>query len=761
MRLLLLAAFLVALSTSVPSAAAQARRSVPTTSAVTPSPARPAVTRGANPVADSSFEATYVTGTNPPVKLNPFWESQSSQFGSPFCMADCPLDPNSTFAVPRTGDWYVWFGGAGEIMGAILSESAAFSQAVSLPTPTATLRFWMRIPNQSPPYNADFEVRLGDTAGLNTDSLLTVVTYADQPGFGDYRQVVLPVRSTGVPQLLSFAYQSVPGTNTSFFIDDVTLGPPVPGALLVADGRQFPSPPFTLAVASGSLLFGEVQTGAQTVRTVSLTNLGADPAVVGDITFAGQPGVTATIDRSDLPAQIPPGGQAQFDVALTTTVLGPVSGTLSVESNTPGPPATLAVEATGISTTVQTFCAGAAVDLPAGPPSVYAGLAGPYPSTVTVAGVTDPVIDVTVQLLGVSHGVPRHIDLGLVHPRGPSLVLLSGVGTATPTQNAAVTLSDEGSNALWFAAPLQTGTFRPTNVSVGDAQFPAPAPFIPTDQSFPLLSAFDALDPNGVWQLFGRDIEAIGPAFNDQGGMTDWCVALETTNSGASGGCEQSLAATLDDPTPAPGQIVTFTTTVTNAAASVAPFDLTLTIDGPLSRQIHLGRGRVLAGGTVTRDVRLRFPPNAPNGTYTLTLTLGGPSAGAACDAVSFRVTVSGGAATLAAASSAEFELVQGFTDAALEREGALGTGGETPVTAAPNPFTRQTVLTLAVPAPGDARLAVYDVLGREVAVLVDGPVEAGVQRVVLDAADLTAGTYVYRLVMGGTVQTGQITLVR
>ncbi|HLT47525.1 MAG TPA: T9SS type A sorting domain-containing protein, partial [Rubricoccaceae bacterium] len=55
-------------------------------------------------------------------------------------------------------------------------------------------------------------------------------------------------------------------------------------------------------------------------------------------------------------------------------------------------------------------------------------------------------------------------------------------------------------------------------------------------------------------------------------------------------------------------------------------------------------------------------------------------------------------------------------------------------------------------------RLAVYDVLGREVAVLADGHRDAGTHRATLDASGLAAGTYVYRLTVGNEVQTGRMT---
>ena len=53
--------------------------------------------------------------------------------------------------------------------------------------------------------------------------------------------------------------------------------------------------------------------------------------------------------------------------------------------------------------------------------------------------------------------------------------------------------------------------------------------------------------------------------------------------------------------------------------------------------------------------------------------------------------------------------------------------------------------------APGEARVALYDVLGREVAVAAQGERAAGPHTVALDTAGLAPGVYVVRVVTGGT----------
>lgn len=78
-----------------------------------------------------------------------------------------------------------------------------------------------------------------------------------------------------------------------------------------------------------------------------------------------------------------------------------------------------------------------------------------------------------------------------------------------------------------------------------------------------------------------------------------------------------------------------------------------------------------------------------------------------------------------------------------------------------PNPFTPSTLLTYATPERGAVRLTVHDAMGREVAVLVDGIVEAGAHTVAWQAGALPAGLYVARLHAGRELRTRTMLLVR
>lgn len=78
-----------------------------------------------------------------------------------------------------------------------------------------------------------------------------------------------------------------------------------------------------------------------------------------------------------------------------------------------------------------------------------------------------------------------------------------------------------------------------------------------------------------------------------------------------------------------------------------------------------------------------------------------------------------------------------------------------------PNPVRGAASVPFTLAAAGDVRLRLVDVLGREVAVLADGPRVAGEHRVALDASRLAAGVYVVVLDAGGQRTARTVTVVR
>ncbi|MEW6060537.1 MAG: family 10 glycosylhydrolase [Bacteroidota bacterium] len=76
-----------------------------------------------------------------------------------------------------------------------------------------------------------------------------------------------------------------------------------------------------------------------------------------------------------------------------------------------------------------------------------------------------------------------------------------------------------------------------------------------------------------------------------------------------------------------------------------------------------------------------------------------------------------------------------------------------------PNPFNPTTTLSFTLPKAGYTVLKIYDVLGREVATVVDEMLDAGTHRYQFNGSNLSSGVYLYRLVSGTYVETRKMVL--
>ena len=63
-----------------------------------------------------------------------------------------------------------------------------------------------------------------------------------------------------------------------------------------------------------------------------------------------------------------------------------------------------------------------------------------------------------------------------------------------------------------------------------------------------------------------------------------------------------------------------------------------------------------------------------------------------------------------------------------------------------PNPFNPSTTIQFAVPSQSEVKLTLFDIMGREVAMLVDDEYSAGEYKVLFEATELSSGTYFYRI---------------
>jgi hypothetical protein len=78
-----------------------------------------------------------------------------------------------------------------------------------------------------------------------------------------------------------------------------------------------------------------------------------------------------------------------------------------------------------------------------------------------------------------------------------------------------------------------------------------------------------------------------------------------------------------------------------------------------------------------------------------------------------------------------------------------------------PNPFNPSTKILFSLPKAGDVKLVVYDILGKEVNVLVNDYRTAGTHQVEFNASNLASGVYLYRIEAGEFSETKRMMLIK
>ncbi|MBN8584443.1 MAG: T9SS type A sorting domain-containing protein [Ignavibacteria bacterium] len=78
-----------------------------------------------------------------------------------------------------------------------------------------------------------------------------------------------------------------------------------------------------------------------------------------------------------------------------------------------------------------------------------------------------------------------------------------------------------------------------------------------------------------------------------------------------------------------------------------------------------------------------------------------------------------------------------------------------------PNPFNPVTNINFSLPNSSDVKLAVYDMLGQQVALLANGKFDAGSYTIDFDASQLTSGIYFYTLSAGSFKETKKMVIVK
>ena len=151
-------------------------------------------------IGDGSFES----GTP-----NSSWNEYSSNFGTPLCIiGDCGTG-NGTG--PRTGDWWVWFGGISA------AEIGSVDQTLIIPVGFNELHFWLE--------NSAFSGSGSDFLQVQIDDVVIATIYEGNPAYANYAEVVLDISAyaNGNSHNIEFYAVCHGAGTTNFFVDDVSI----------------------------------------------------------------------------------------------------------------------------------------------------------------------------------------------------------------------------------------------------------------------------------------------------------------------------------------------------------------------------------------------------------------------------------------------------------------------------------------------------------------------------------------------------------
>lgn len=144
--------------------------------------------------------------------------------------------------------------------------------------------------------------------------------------------------------------------------------------------------------------------------------------------------------------------------------------------------------------------------------------ATPYPSTITIAGLSGRVRKVTVQLHGLSHSFPHDVGILLAGPTGEAIVLLANAGGWEGVTGVDLTFDDAAPTQLDEYSSITSGVYKPSPCGTSEV-FPPPAPVGPYATT---LFGFKGLNPNGSWSLYVHD-----DAAGDEGALLHgWSLSL-------------------------------------------------------------------------------------------------------------------------------------------------------------------------------------------------------------------------------------------
>ncbi len=258
------------------------------------------------------------------------------------------------------------------------------------------------------------------------------------------------------------------------------------------------------------------------------------------------------------------------------------------------------------------------------------GVASPFPSTISVSGLTGIVTKVTVTLSNFTHAFPSDVNVLLVTTNFNVLLMSHAGGAFALTNPTTITFDDNSNNpALPVAALITNGTYRPSAYGLTPAFRSPPAPKAPFGSA---LAAAIGTNPNGEWDLYVLD-DSVGDAGAIAGGWSLNITTINNINPLADLAVGISPAATALFPRSSAPYTITVTNLGPDSASGVVltdPFPAGFTVGSAnttqgtvsvISSTVIGNLGTLPAGGTANVTV---YATPSLDGTFVNTATVSG-----------------------------------------------------------------------------------------------------------------------------------------
>src|SRR5437870_3763944 len=177
----------------------------------------------------------------------------------------------------------------------------------------------------------------------NTGNTTVSVSQATVSGTGfSITGLTLPL-TLAAGQSSTFNVQFAPATigSVSGSVSLVSNAPNSPSTIALSGTGVQPQ----LSVTPPSVSFGNVLVGSNGVQNLTLTNSGSASLTIAQGSFTG---AGFSISGPTFPLTLPPGQSSTLSVHFAPTATGSVSGSVSLVSNAPNSPSTIALSGTGV-----------------------------------------------------------------------------------------------------------------------------------------------------------------------------------------------------------------------------------------------------------------------------------------------------------------------------------------------------------------------------------------------------------------------------